>query len=52
MTQNDISSLGRYSIDYTNGVIEFVYREPYKQLLLASGTASQIYTEHQSVERV
>jgi hypothetical protein len=49
MTQNDISSLGRYSIDYTGGVIEFVYREPYKQLLLASGTASQIYTEHQSV---
>ena len=49
MTQNDISSLGRYSIDYTNGVIEFVYREPYKQLLLANGTASQIYTEHQSV---
>jgi hypothetical protein len=47
MNQSDIASLGTYSVDYTNGVIQFVYREPYKQLLLASGTAQQIYVEHQ-----
>lgn len=47
MRDADIRSLGRYSVDYTNGVIEFVYREPFKELLLANGTAGQIYTEHQ-----
>ncbi len=47
MSQSEIASLGTYAVDYTNGVIQFVYREPYKQLLLASGTASQIYVEHQ-----
>ncbi len=47
MGQNDIASLGSYSVDYTNGVIQFVYREPYKQLLAANGTASRIYAEHQ-----
>ena len=40
MTQNDISSLGPYSVDYTNGVIQFTYREPFRQLLEARGTAS------------
>lgn len=47
MSQNDIASLGPYSVDYTNGLIQFVYREPYKQLLAANGTASRIYAEHQ-----
>ena len=27
MSQNDIASLGTYSVDYTNGVIQFVYRD-------------------------
>ncbi|MBP7735120.1 MAG: hypothetical protein KA369_04030 [Spirochaetes bacterium] len=47
MSQNDIASLGTYSVDYTNGVIQFVYREPYRQLLGANGTAARIYAEHQ-----
>lgn len=47
MSQGDIASLGNYTVDYTNGVIQFVYREPYKELLIAGGTAGQIYVEHQ-----
>ncbi len=47
MGQNDIASLGTYTVDYTNGVIQFLFREPYKQLLTASGTAQHIYAEHQ-----
>ncbi len=47
MTQNEISSLGPYTVDYTNGVIQFTYREPFRQLLEAGGTASIIYTERQ-----
>lgn len=47
MRDADIKSLGGYTVDYTNGVIEFVYREPFKELLLANGTDGQIYAERQ-----
>ncbi len=47
MTASDVASLGKYSIDYTNGIIQFIYREPFKQLLIANSTATFIYTENQ-----
>jgi hypothetical protein len=47
MTGTDIASLGRYTIDYSNGIIQFLYREPYRELLVANNTVGQIYIETQ-----
>ncbi len=47
MTQKDILSLGRYSVDYSGGLIQFIYREPFRELLQANGTVTRIYVEHQ-----
>ncbi|MBN2159501.1 MAG: hypothetical protein JW807_08905 [Spirochaetes bacterium] len=48
MSRQDITSLGHYTVDYKNGIIQFVYREPFKQLLLANGTDQKIYVERQT----
>lgn len=45
MTRSDIMSLGRYRIDYHEGVIEFMYREPFRELL--GSAAPLIYAERQ-----
>ncbi len=47
LTKTNISSLGKYSLDYSTGVINFNLREPFKQLLSA-GLDPVIYTENQS----
>ncbi len=49
MTQKDVQSLGRYSVNYSGGLIEFIYREPFRELLQGSGDVTKIYTEHQPV---
>ncbi len=47
MTQAEVSSLGSYSINYTDGTVEFVLREPFKTLTEPS-FRNKIYNENQS----
>lgn len=47
ITRSDIQTLGRYTVDYTAGTIQFDYREPFKELCIANNTATQVYSENQ-----
>ncbi|MBN1534030.1 MAG: hypothetical protein JXA20_15275 [Spirochaetes bacterium] len=51
LSATEIKSLGSRSVDYSEGIIRFIYREPFRELCDAAGTTSRIYTETQS-ERV
>lgn len=46
MRRSDVSRLGRYSIDYSEGIIKFSLREPFRQVL--QGRAVNIYSENQT----
>ena len=47
----DRETLGRYTVDYTGGLVRFIFREPFRSLLKTNYPASVpagIYTERQS----
>ncbi len=48
LTAAEIKSMGNYSVDYSEGIIKFIYREPFRELTDSAGTTSRIYTEVQS----
>ncbi len=45
LTRGDIASLGRYTVDYSAGIIRFNLREPFRQL--SGNNAGIIYSEKQ-----
>ncbi|MCU0847673.1 MAG: hypothetical protein MUD12_07280 [Spirochaetes bacterium] len=46
MVRNEVSALGKYSMNYAKGIIQFNLREPYRQILQA-GIRNRIYAETQ-----
>ncbi|MDY6935340.1 MAG: hypothetical protein SVZ03_14090 [Spirochaetota bacterium] len=46
LPKSDVAKLGKYSVDYTNGIVEFHLREPFRQLL-DMNDADVIYSEKQ-----
>jgi hypothetical protein len=51
VSKSDSIKIGKYKVDYTNGLIMFYLREPFKELYVESGetaNATSIYAENQT----
>ncbi len=51
LSKSDIQSIGKYAIDYENGLVKFTLREPFKSLLktnYSSAVSANVYAEKQT----
>ncbi len=50
MTRDETSRLGKYTVDYTKGLVSFYLREPFKALISAAdpGLTTVLYAENQA----
>ena len=47
LTSTETKSLGRFTVDYSEGIVSFLYREPFREILPAA-SVPKIYSETQS----